>query len=129
MPERLLVLIVDTWSWRGLASGTVTIGSRIFKWTERLLHRRLERANPNGPSLTVFVNPTHLLDILYHVQSLMRLRVQLAERQSTNGHLNSQAKKRVSYQGEVFSSAKTKISFNHQQFSTIEQSRSLPRHS
>jgi len=89
----------------------------------------LERANPTGLSLRVFVSPTHLLDILYHVQNLTKSRVQQEERLSTNGHLNSQAKKRVSYQGEVFSSAKTKISFNHQQFSTIEQSRSLARHS
>ncbi|HJX92300.1 MAG TPA: hypothetical protein VJ372_17500, partial [Pyrinomonadaceae bacterium] len=61
--------------------------------------------------MTVFENLTHLLDILYHVQSLTRLRGPQAERQSTNGHLHSQAKKRVSYQGEVFSSAKTKIRF------------------
>jgi len=122
-------LFVDTWSEPGLASGTVTTGSRIYKWIERLLHRRLERANPTGLSLRVFVSPTHLLDILYHVQNLTKSRVQQEERLSTNGHLNSQDKKRVSASDEVFLSAKTKTRFNPQLFSAIEQSRSLARHS
>jgi len=78
--------------------------------------------------LRVFVSPTHLLDILYHVQNLTKSRVQQEERLSTNGHLNSQAKKRVSASDEVFLSAKTKTRFNPQLFSAIEHSRSLARH-